>query len=120
VGTTLVTVPLILSFLLAAEGPQWKEAISLSVLAVVVSGLDNLIRPLLLKEGLRLHPLWILLSILGGVNFFGALGLVLGPMVVVFFGTFLALVTQEARSASKDRDSGATAARREPARASPA
>ncbi|MCZ6795244.1 MAG: AI-2E family transporter [Planctomycetota bacterium] len=93
VGTALVTVPLILAYSL--DGQLWWQGFYLAVLAVIVSASDNLLRPLFLQGGLRLHPLWILLSILGGVSVFGGLGLVLGPMIVVFIGTFLALVTEQ-------------------------
>ncbi len=91
VGTALVTVPLT-AWLLMEE--QFVAAGCMAALAVVISSLDNLLRPLLLKDDLHMHPVWILLSMLGGVGCFGALGFILGPMVVVLLRTVLALVAE--------------------------
>ena len=60
--------------------------------------LDNLVRPILLRDGLRVQSIWLLLAILGGVNLFGAMGLLYGPMVLVFLGTFLALLVRDERA----------------------
>ncbi len=63
--------------------------------AVFVSSLDNILRPLFLKDRIRLHPLVIFFSILGGVSAFGFNGLVLGPLIVIFFLTVLDLFLAE-------------------------
>src|SRR5690606_29892540 len=97
VGTTLITVPIIFSYI--AGGLFWWQGAFLAVVAIFISTFDNILRPFLLEEGLKLHPLWILLSILGGVRAFGPLGVFVGPMVVVYLGTFLALVAGPAREA---------------------
>lgn len=102
VGTAIVTLPLIIGFLI--QGQLWQAGLFL-VLAVIIANLDSLVRPLLLKEGLQLHPVWVLLAVLGGVGCFGAMGLILGPMVVVLLRTVLALLAEE----SKERIAGETA-----------
>jgi predicted PurR-regulated permease PerM len=43
---------------------------------------DNFLGPKLVGSGTRLHPFLILLSILGGIAFFGPLGFLLGPLVL--------------------------------------
>lgn len=48
---------------------------------VVVGTSDNLLRPLLAKGRMDLHPLLIFLTIFGGLAAFGFLGVILGPMV---------------------------------------
>jgi len=63
--------------------------IFLAVCAVFISTLDNVLRPLFLKDRIKLHPLIIFFSILGGISVFGFNGLVLGPMVVIIFLTVL-------------------------------
>jgi len=59
--------------------------------AIFISSLDNVLRPLLLKDRLKLHPLIIFFSILGGIAVFGFNGLILGPMIVILFLTALDL-----------------------------
>jgi predicted PurR-regulated permease PerM len=56
-----------------------------------ISTLDNILRPLFLKDRINLHPLIIFFAILGGVSVFGLNGLVLGPMIVILFLTVLDL-----------------------------
>ena len=53
--------------------------------AVFVSTLDNFVRPILLHDRLKIHPLLIFLSILGGLQVFGFDGLVLGPLMLILF-----------------------------------
>ncbi|MBN1421876.1 MAG: AI-2E family transporter [Planctomycetes bacterium] len=91
-GTGLVTVPITAMFLL---NEQWASAAVMAVVAAIVATLDNFVRPLLVQGGLRLHPVWILLALLGGVGAFGVIGIVLGPMVVVLLRTLLSLLVDE-------------------------
>lgn len=63
----------------------------LALCAFFVSTLDNFLRPIFLRDRIHLHPLMIFFAILGGVAVFGFNGLVLGPMIVIFFLTVLDL-----------------------------
>ena len=49
---------------------------------VVVSGSDNVVKPLLLRGTARIHPLLGFLSILGGLVAFGVFGFLIGPVVL--------------------------------------
>jgi predicted PurR-regulated permease PerM len=53
--------------------------------------MDNFLRPLFLKDRINLHPLVIFFAIMGGIAIFGFNGLVLGPMMIIFFLTVLDL-----------------------------
>ena len=48
----------------------------------VISVIDNLVRPLLTRFGLHMHPLWIFLAIFGGLASFGLSGVLLGPLFI--------------------------------------
>jgi predicted PurR-regulated permease PerM len=67
----------------------------LIVSGIFISTLDNFLRPLFLQHRIQLHPLFIFVSILGGVTVFGFNGLVLGPMLVILFLTVLDLFLTE-------------------------
>jgi len=67
----------------------------LVVSGIFISTLDNLLRPLFLKDRLNLHPLIIFFAILGGLAAFGFNGLILGPMIVILFLTVLDLFLSE-------------------------
>ena len=50
--------------------------------AIIVSLSDNLVRPLLLEKSIHVHPFLILLSLMGGLQIFGFVGLFYGPIII--------------------------------------
>lgn len=78
IGTSLVLAPgIAYLFIIGAMTP----AIGLLVWSVVAVGLiDNLLGPKLVGKGMQIHPLIVLLSVFGGLAFFGPAGIFLGPL----------------------------------------
>jgi len=60
----------------------------------VVSLVDNVLRAYLIKDGSGIHGAVIFFSLLGGLQAFGALGLILGPLAVALFLAILRLQRQ--------------------------
>ena len=86
-GTALVLLPAILYLYWSGET---LFAFGLLLWGVAAVGLvDNFLGPKLVERGMRLHPFLILLSILGGIGFFGPLGFLLGPLVLSLLFAFL-------------------------------
>ena len=80
VGTSLVLLPAIVYLFVSGET---FSAIGLLIWGLTAVGLiDNLLGPKLVGRGVQLHPFLILLSILGGIGFFGPLGFLMGPLVL--------------------------------------
>ncbi len=52
------------------------------VAAAVVHPVDNLLQPYLVGAQIRIHPLLVLLSVIGGLEFFGFSGFIFGPMAL--------------------------------------
>lgn len=50
--------------------------------ATAVGLIDNFLTPKLIERGIRIHPLLILFSVLGGLSFFGPVGFLLGPFIL--------------------------------------
>jgi len=63
--------------------------------AVVVSIVDNVIRPYLLRGGLALHGGLLFFALLGGLATFGGIGLVIGPLALTFLITALNMYRRE-------------------------
>ncbi|MDP3176752.1 MAG: AI-2E family transporter, partial [Spirochaetaceae bacterium] len=82
-GTALVWLPISAGIALGGDTVQAIAFCALS--AVFVATLDNFIRPVLLHERLKIHPLLIFFSILGGLQLFGFNGVVLGPLILILF-----------------------------------
>jgi predicted PurR-regulated permease PerM len=93
IGGGLVWLPLGIARILG--GNVWGGILFLVVSGLFISLLDNILRPMFLKDRIHLHPLIIFFAILGGVSAFGFNGLILGPMVVIFFLTVLDLFLTE-------------------------
>jgi predicted PurR-regulated permease PerM len=62
---------------------------------VVVSLIDNVARPYLLKGGMELHGGVVFFALLGGLAVFGTVGLVIGPLSVTFLISALRLYRRE-------------------------
>ena len=81
---------------LGAVEQRWGAALGLAIYgAAVVSSIDNVIKMFVLQGRSTLHPLFALLSVLGGVKVFGPIGILVGPMVVVFMQTLLEILNHE-------------------------
>ncbi len=93
VGAGIVWLPL--GIFMIANGELVRGIVFLILSGGVISLLDNLLRPLFLQERVKLHPLVIFFSILGGISAFGFNGLILGPMLVIIFLTVLDLFINE-------------------------
>ena len=69
---------------------QWGSALFIVIWGgLFISSSDNILRPFLLKEGIKIHPLIVFLSVLGGFFAFNVPGLVIGPLIMVFISTLL-------------------------------
>lgn len=82
-GAFLVFIPA--AIILTLAGAWVKAIILLAFGIIVVSQIDNVLRPILISGRTELHPLLLLFSIAGGLSVFGLLGLVLGPVIAAVF-----------------------------------
>lgn len=62
---------------------------------LVVSTIDNVVKPLVLQGQSKLHPLLALLSVLGGVGALGPIGIFVGPIAVAFLQAALTMLQAE-------------------------
>lgn len=97
VGTALVFLPAILFLFFTGES---ASALGLLAWGVVAVGLiDNFLGPKLIGKRMHLHPLLILLSVLGGIAFFGPVGIFLGPLSLSLLFAFLSIYSETAKTA---------------------
>jgi predicted PurR-regulated permease PerM len=94
VGATVVWVPACL-WLYFYEERTWAAILLAIYCGAVVSMADNVIKPIVLHGRSNLHPLLALLSVLGGVQALGPIGIFVGPMVVAFLQTLLNILHTE-------------------------
>lgn len=83
VGTSLVTIPAVFYLLLTGH---LGAGIGLFMWGAAVVGLvDNVVSVIFFKDRIKVHSLVVLFSILGGVELFGAIGFLVGPVIVSVF-----------------------------------
>jgi predicted PurR-regulated permease PerM len=69
-----------------------------SVLAIII--VDNIIGPKLIGGKAELHPILVLISVLGGLSFFGPSGIFLGPLVISVLVGLLEIYAPEPRTSA--------------------
>lgn len=80
VGTSLVWIPAAV-YLFATAG--WVKAAAIILFGIVVmGGIDNFVRPLLMKGKVQLPSLVLLFALVGGTKLFGMIGLFAGPVIL--------------------------------------
>lgn len=94
VGTAIVWVPV--AIYMALYQDKMPNAIILAVYALLIVGtIDNLIKMLILHGQSQLHPLLALLSVLGGLQALGPIGILIGPLAVTLLQTTLSILRRE-------------------------
>ncbi len=96
IGTALVLIPAIIFLFLSGNTISGFGLLAWGVIAVGL--IDNFLGPKLVGSGMQLHPLLVLLSVLGGLAFFGPIGFLLGPLTLSLFFTLLDIYSSTART----------------------
>jgi predicted PurR-regulated permease PerM len=66
-------------------GFVWQGVAIILISLIVVSNIDNLLRPRLVGRQARIHDLLIFLATLGGIATFGVMGFIVGPALLSLF-----------------------------------
>ncbi len=82
-GPFLIYIPA--GIIMILSGSIIKGILLIIVGTVVVSQIDNIVRPLLFKGKTQMHTLLLFFSLTGGIFLFGLVGMVLGPLITAVF-----------------------------------
>jgi predicted PurR-regulated permease PerM len=91
-GTAIIWAPA--AIILLIGGSVWKGLVLLGVGIFVISMVDNLLRPFFISSRTNIHPLLLFFAVLGGVQAFGLIGLVAGPLIATLFLTMTEIYIQ--------------------------
>jgi predicted PurR-regulated permease PerM len=86
-GAALVWFPIAVYLFIVGymTGTYWKAFALLIFGTFVISTIDNILKPKIVGDRARVHPLIILFGILGGIQLIGIPGILIGPMVLTLF-----------------------------------
>lgn len=98
-GSVLVWAPA--AIYLAITGAFVKAALLVGWGVLVIGTIDNFLSPRLVGKRASLHELLIFFAVLGGLQVFGVLGLILGPVVVAVTLALIEMVREAYRPPSE-------------------
>ncbi len=93
VGTVVVWLPA--GLLLLFTGSVWQGMLILIGGALIISLIDNILRPILVGKDTKMPDVLVLVSTLGGLSVFGITGFVIGPIVAGFFMSMWEMFEEE-------------------------
>lgn len=83
VGAAVVWVPVAIYFF--ATGAVWQGVVLTAFGVLVISMVDNILRPILVGKDTKMPDYVVLMSTIGGMAIFGLNGFVIGPLIAVMF-----------------------------------
>jgi len=83
IGSGIIWIPA--AIYLAATGEVLKAIILIAAGLIMTNGIDTLLRTRVVKTESKIHPILLAFCILGGLETFGILGFLYGPLIAVFF-----------------------------------
>lgn len=100
VGAPFIYVPI--SLLMIFDGMRsanqiifWKGIGLLVYCILIVSSIDNIIKPKITGDKANINPAVILLGLVGGIALFGVVGIIVGPLVLALTLTFIEIYENE-------------------------
>ncbi len=104
VGTMIVWVPICI--IVIASGKVGMGIGLALYCAIVVSNIDNVLRFTLLKRIGDVHPLITVFGVIVGLQLFGIMGLIFGPLLLAYFILLIKVYRLEFSSRPDDSDEG--------------
>ncbi len=84
-GAHVISIPIGITLFLI--GDLWQSALVIGGSLVFVANIDNFLRPRLVSKESEMSTALVLLSAFGGLNLFGFLGVIYGPVIMIFVVT---------------------------------
>jgi len=81
IGTTIVWLPIVIYLLIAGNT---LSALGIAFFGLIANVIDNVLRPIFVSKFTHMHPLLVLIAMIGGFLFFGILGFIIGPLVFAY------------------------------------
>jgi predicted PurR-regulated permease PerM len=91
-GSALVWIPGMV--VLGMDG-RWAAMVILGLVGIAAGSSDNIVRMVVFKKVSNIHPLATLVGAFAGLNYFGLLGVLLGPLAIAYFFELMKMYRQE-------------------------
>lgn len=98
-GGGIVAIPIGIVMLLT--GNIWQGLFILAMHFLVITNIDNVLRPRLIPKSVRLNSALMMLAVFGGIGLFGFLGIVIGPVIMIIVLTTIQIYLPLAEQRTK-------------------
>jgi predicted PurR-regulated permease PerM len=88
-GAGIITIPI--GIIMILTGNVAGGVLVIANHLIVVTNIDNILRPQLVPQSARLDPALMILAVFAGMGLFGFIGIVIGPVIMVILATTLQL-----------------------------
>ena len=100
IGTAIVWLPaalnlMFIGYLENSNLPVVKGAILFAYGIFVLSAIDHFLKPKIIGDKAEVHPILVLIGVLGGLKLFGFIGIILGPVILALVVTFVDIYEEE-------------------------
>jgi len=86
IGTTIVWLPVTIYLFIAGNT---FSAAGVGIFGIISNTVDNILRPIFVSKRAKMHPLLILIGMVGGLFLFGIVGFILGPLIIAYILTII-------------------------------
>ena len=94
-GTAFIWFPA--AIFLFLQGAFTKGIILLAIGVLVISSVDNFLRPFLVGAKTNIHPLLLFFTVIGGIHAFGMIGVIAGPLIGTLCLTLIEIYVLEGK-----------------------
>jgi predicted PurR-regulated permease PerM len=101
VGATLIWIPAVIIQLIQQD---YFIAVGILVGGIILSSVDNLLRPAIQNKVGSIHPLESIIGVIIGLNLFGLLGIVIGPLLISYVVLMAKMFNEEYLSEIENDD----------------
>jgi predicted PurR-regulated permease PerM len=102
VGAAIIWMPAVIYLFLVG---YWGMGLGLLIFcAVFIGSVDNLLKPMLMRGTRSTPTVLVLLSILGGISYFGMIGFILGPFILSLLLSLLSIYEKAILAPSRSPD----------------
>lgn len=84
-GAGIITIPIGIAMILT--GNIWQGVLVIANHLIIVTNIDNVLRPKLVPSKARLDPALMILAVFAGIGLFGFMGIVIGPVIMIVLVT---------------------------------
>lgn len=88
VGAALIWIP---AALIKFYDGNIGLGIGITIGGIIISSIDTFVKPKIIGDKAQIHPILVLLGVLGGLSLFSIMGVIIGPLILVLLITFIKL-----------------------------